>query len=59
MSKMAVREKLQIDTKPETRFALRALAAAEGMTLRQFILKTIARQYPEFTKHVESEFNTN
>ena len=55
MTKMAVRSQIQIDCGPELRQKLRIIAMSNGMSLREFVLKTIAEKHPELKPDVTRE----
>lgn len=54
-TKMAIRPRIAIEADPETMHIIKVLAVSNRMTLREFILSTIAEKYPEAAAAIEKD----
>jgi hypothetical protein len=56
-AKNGTRTQLQIDVSPELRHELKLLAVQNKMTLRQFVLTTLANANPNIASRVNAELS--
>jgi hypothetical protein len=54
---MAKREYLQFDAGRAVRDRLKVVAYSNGMTMREFVLKTLAKEDPELKALIEKELS--
>lgn len=55
MTQMAVRPKIQIDASADIANAIKSLAYSKGLTMRQFILFSLAEHHPELKDVIKAE----